>query len=426
MYCVNCGCALQPAGTQPGIQTQWLPQGQYGAVLGSRRKSRKGLIIGLIAGGIVLAAAVIAAVLLLAGGQSVVGFWYSEDRGEVIEFKSDNSFYLHSVSDEYKGEYTFDKSKGEGIVTLEGYIHEFTVSKDELDVDEVGTFKKADRNFDSDEFLAQLPTPAPSPTEAPTPEPTATAQTAAAQTMTLPFIFGECTGKYTGEILNGLPEGYGTFTFPDTNGASWIYEGYWTGGHMTGQGQTSWEYGFSEEGEYANDLLNGEGREFWYNRLYYSGGYLDSASHGQGTLYSFYEEPIFTGSFSYGLIQETPEARTARLEPFKAQCTKSAWKDVYDACYYESKAYTYVEGVVFDMYEYAEGNKYYCDFLMYESGTEDAGHIIQVYYRMSEGEPAITEGQTVKVWGTTAYLYSYTSESNEYLTVPAIDAWSVE
>jgi hypothetical protein len=434
LYCDNCGYALQPAVTQPGPLPRPLLQGQYGAGFMGRRKSRKGLVIGLIAGAVVLAAALAAALLLLTGGKSVVGMWYSDDRGEVVEFKSDNSFYLHSVSDDYKGEYTFDKSKGEGTVTLEGYKHGFTLSKDEMNVDEVGTFKKAAGNFDADEFLAQLTTPAPSLTIAPTPEPTpeptleptATIQVIAGQTMTLPFIFGECTGTYTGEALGGLPDGYGTFTFPDETGMSWIYEGYWSGGHMSGDGRTTWEYGFSEEGEYAGDLLNGEGSEYWYDRVYYSGGYLDSTSHGNGTLYSYYEEPIFTGGFSYGFIQEAPEAREARLEPFKSQCAESNWKDMYDACYYESKAYAYVEGTVFDVYEYGTGNEYYCDFLMYVSGAEDTDHILQVFYRMSEGEPYITEGQTVKVWGTTAYLYSYTSEGNEYLTVPTIDAWSVE
>lgn len=423
LFCDNCGHALQPA----GLQTQWPPGGQYAAEFpGRRRGSRRGLLIGLITGGIVLAAAIAAAVLLLTGGPSVVGFWYNEGRGEALEFKSDNKFYIHSITGDYKGEYTFDKSKCEGMITIQGYEHGFTVNKNEMDVDEIGTFERADGDFKVDEFIAQLPTPAPSPTESPAPEPTVTVQTVAARTMTLQFVFGECAGTYTGEVSSGLPEGYGTFTCPDSTGMSWIYEGYWSGGHMNGQGRTDWEYGFSEEGEYADDLLNGEGSEYWYDRVYYWGGYLDSVSHGQGTLFSYYEEPIFAGGFSYGFIQETPETREARLEPFKAQCAGSAWKDMYDACYYESKAYVYAEGVVFDVYEYGTGNEYYCDFLMYESGAEDEGHIIQVFYRMSEGEPYITEGRAVKVWGTTAYLYSYTSEGNGYLTVPAIDAWSVE
>ncbi len=425
-YCDNCGHQLQP-----GIVPQLPLQGRNMAGLQKRKpKGRKGLVIGLIAGTAALAAVLAAALLLLTGGRSIVGLWYSEGRGEVIEFRADNSFYIRSISDGYKGEYTFDKSTGGGTVTIEGYKYEFTVSKDEVEVDKVGTFKRAAGNFDADEFMAQLPTPVTGPTEAPTPEPTPeptpAVQVVAGQTITLPFVFGECTGTYTGETIGGLPEGYGTFTNPDETGMSWIYEGCWSGGHMSGDGQTTWEYGFSEEGEYADDLLNGEGSEYWYDRVYYSGGYLNSTSHGNGTLYSYFEEPIFTGGFSYGFIQETKEARQARLEPFKSQCAESSWEEMYDACYYETKKYACAEGTVFDVYEYGTGNEYYCDFLMYVSGKEDTGRILQVFYRMSEGEPYITEGGAVKVWGTTAYLYSYTSEGNDYLTVPTIDAWSVE
>ncbi len=429
-YCDNCGFALQPGASQR-IQPELPPQGQYAAGFrGKKSGGRKGLMIGLITGGAVFAAAMITAALLLTDGQSITGLWYSEGRGEVIEFKQDSSFYIRSISDEYEGEYTLDGSKGEGSITLNGREYDFTLSKDEIDVDEIGTFKKAKKDFDTQEFLAQLPAPAPvhtpEPTPVWTPEPTVTTETVAGKTMTLPFVFGECTGTYTGETWGGLPDGYGTFTFYDSSGMSWTYDGYWSEGHMCGQGRTSWEYGFSEEGEYEGDLLNGEGSEYWYGRVYYSGGYLGSTSHGQGTLYSYFEEPVFTGGFSYGFIQEAPEAREARLEPFKAQCAESTWEDMYDASYYETKTYAYAEGVVFDVYEYGAGNEYYCDFLMYVSGVEDTSHILQVFYRMSEGERYIIEGNTVKVWGTTAYLYSYTTEGNDYLTVPTIDAWSVE
>lgn len=432
-FCEHCGFNMQSAGIQQPQRMINQPQDTFILPQGYPLRKpgrRKGLVAGLITGGVLLAAAAIAVVLLFMGCASVAGFWYNTDRGEALEFKTDNSFYIYSVSAEYEGEYTFDKSKNEGVVTFQNYEHKFAVDKDSINIDGIGEFKKADNKFSIDEFIAQLPTPTPAPTIAPTPEPTPepteAIETVSAQSMTLPFVFGECTGTYTGEVLGGLPEGYGTFSCPYTDGTSWTYEGGWTGGHLNGQGRTEWEYGFSEQGQYVNDFLNGDGSEYWYGRVYYSGQYLDSTSHGQGTLYSYYEEPIFTGNFSYGFIQETPEAREARLEQFKSLCDENKWKELYDACYYESKTYTYIEGDVFDVYEYGSGNDYYCDFLMYVSGVEDKEHIVQVFYRLTEGEPLITEGQKVKVWGTTAYLYSYTSEGNEFITVPTADAWSVE
>jgi hypothetical protein len=58
--------------------------------------------------------------------------------------------------------------------------------------------------------------------------------------------------------------------------------------------------------------------------------------------------------------------------------------------------------------------------------VRDTKHIIRVNYIMSEGAPRIEDEQTVTVWGTTEYLYSYTSVEDEYLTVPLLEAWSVE
>ena len=83
-------------------------------------------------------------------------------------------------------------------------------------------------------------------------------------------------------------------------------------------------------------------------------------------------------------------------------------------------------GKVLQVYEYDEDAQYYCDFLMYEQGVEDIGRIVQVYYRLSEGEPKVQEGQTVTVWGTTEYLYSYTSVEDDYITCPQMEAWAVE
>lgn len=57
-------------------------------------------------------------------------------------------------------------------------------------------------------------------------------------------------GKYTGDMVNGVPEGYGIFATTNPNGFSWHYVGYWKNGLMDGQGGTYWEDGSLEIGEY--------------------------------------------------------------------------------------------------------------------------------------------------------------------------------
>lgn len=59
-------------------------------------------------------------------------------------------------------------------------------------------------------------------------------------------------GKYTGDMENGVPEGYGIFETTNPNGYSWHYVGYWHAGLMHGEGAIYWEDGSLEIGEYDN------------------------------------------------------------------------------------------------------------------------------------------------------------------------------
>lgn len=251
-------------------------------------------------------------------------------------------------------------------------------------------------------------------------------QTVTEQQATLNFAFGSRNGTYTGEILNGLPNGYGAFSSVDSDQSSWVYEGSWVNGHMNGQGTTTWEDGFIETGLYVNDYLNGAGKEYYMNALQYEGSYKNGVFNGQGTLYDYHGEAIFTGNFADGFMQETAEQRYARIGAFKYESVELSYYDLYNYAQNQYSVRTKVYGMVFDVYEYSEGSQYYCDFLMYEQGVQDTGRIICVYHWLSEGEPAVSVGQYINVWGTTEYLYSYTSENNEYLTVPLINSWCVE
>ena len=62
-------------------------------------------------------------------------------------------------------------------------------------------------------------------------------------------------GKYTGNMVNGKPEGYGIFTTTNPNGFSWHYIGNWKNGLMHGEGAIYWEDGSLEIGEYDNGVF---------------------------------------------------------------------------------------------------------------------------------------------------------------------------
>ena len=75
-------------------------------------------------------------------------------------------------------------------------------------------------------------------------------------------------GKYTGNMVNGRPEGYGVFATTNPNGFSWHYIGNWKNGLMHGEGAIYWEDGSLEIGEYE------EGR-FIFGYYNYDGADLE-------------------------------------------------------------------------------------------------------------------------------------------------------
>ena len=73
--------------------------------------------------------------------------------------------------------------------------------------------------------------------------------------ITLELSYGERTGTYTGDMVDGLPDGQGKFTTVNEDGEEWTYEGSFKKGHFEGEGTTTWEDGAKEIGIYKNDVI---------------------------------------------------------------------------------------------------------------------------------------------------------------------------
>lgn len=244
--------------------------------------------------------------------------------------------------------------------------------------------------------------------------------------LSLLFGFGDYVGKYTGHLVNGLPSDTGTFTISSENGAGWTYSGEWVNGHFNGSGTMTWEDGFVSSGIYKNDYLNGEGCESLYGATQYQGGFKNGCYHGQGTLYNQHGDIIYSGSFYYGLISESADDKNVRVEAFKILCAAPSAKTLYKSCENGTKQCAKISGTIFDIYYDNIENPTYCDFLIYEQNKSDTSHIICVIYTLSEGEKPPFEDQSITIWGTTEYLYSYTTTDSKTLTVPLIKAFCVE
>ncbi len=82
----------------------------------------------------------------------------------------------------------------------------------------------------------------------------------------------EYTGTYTGEIVDGLPHGQGSFATTNVRGKSRTYIGGWSAGHLSGEGR--WEHTSGRtvaEGTYENDLLVSGKLCYGKNKIRYEG-----------------------------------------------------------------------------------------------------------------------------------------------------------
>jgi hypothetical protein len=124
-------------------------------------------------------------------------------------------------------------------------------------------------------------------------------------------------GIYQGQLLNGVPHGYGVWT--DSDGA--VYEGEFADGMANGQGVIIWpdgeQYdgqwkndemhgygvwtgpdGSIYEGDFANDLFNGMGVLTWPDGERYEGYWADDLMHGEG-IYTWPDGDRYEGEFRF-------------------------------------------------------------------------------------------------------------------------------
>lgn len=142
-FCVNCGAALGSGNAQPAAQT-YVPLGPYSPQAGfaAPKKSKSGLIAGVIAGSVVLVAAVVILVILLTG-TAITGQWYSDELGVVLDFTSGGTVTSHTSGGTAQGSFTYDGSRGEGMLYADGETYEFEVYGHEMNITGIGIFTQA-------------------------------------------------------------------------------------------------------------------------------------------------------------------------------------------------------------------------------------------------------------------------------------------
>lgn len=176
-FCQKCGAPVQeqpsspPQAPQPTPPTQPAyqpyaqpPYGQqpYGVPpypgAPQPKNKKTGLVIGLIAGAVVLIGAALALYFFVFSGTSVAGQWYCEERGQVLVFSGEDTISGYSLTGTVEGQFDFDKSRSEGTITANGTELSFKVEKNVLILtddqnDDESAFAKVDSKSDPEELV---------------------------------------------------------------------------------------------------------------------------------------------------------------------------------------------------------------------------------------------------------------------------------
>lgn len=96
--------------------------------------------------------------------------------------------------------------------------------------------------------------------------------------------------EYKGNMVNGLPDGYGTFKW--TNGNK--YEGSWKEGKPHGHGKMYYNNGATYDGEYLNGERNGKGKFVTSDGDCYDGLWLHDKKNGTVTISGTGKSTILT------------------------------------------------------------------------------------------------------------------------------------
>ena len=109
-------------------------------------------------------------------------------------------------------------------------------------------------------------------------------------------IYGNNKGKFQGEYINGVKNGYGKIFFEDGS----IFEGDFKNNDINGFGILIWPDNKKYEGNWRNNKMNGKGKMTWENGMIYEGEYLNNKKHGFGVFVWPDNKKIYCGYWNNG------------------------------------------------------------------------------------------------------------------------------
>ena len=203
--------------------------------------------------------------------------------------------------------------------------------------------------------------------------------------ITVYFDDGSKTGTYSGETIDGLPDGAGKFEYLNEYGEFCVYEGEFLEGKITGYGILTLPTGERRVGHYRAGNLHGYATIYGpLGNILYQGNFVNDKLNGEGVMYDEAKNIIYSGTFSHGF-------------PHKDEYLRGCQEIVYSNLQYDLYSYVNkhikITGVINDIV--IDEQKSLVQYLIHSG--DDENNVVRIEY---EGEAMnLKIGNSITVYG---------------------------
>ncbi len=231
----------------------------------------------------------------------------------------------------------------------------------------------------------------------------------------MPYVADGDEGLYTGEIEDGVPEGYGEFSA--NIDAGWSYSGAWQNGLMHGEGVMTYPNSIFQ-GTFSEGKMNGDFEVYAGKTLRYRGGIYDGKLNGQGTLFTATGTMIYEGYFVDDMLDESAADRAVRGEEFAVDCqdmSPTLYASIMAAGDDATNTQVHVWGSTVGMSEQKASGTIILAYM------DDANYPVALSYRYGIDEPKITGAFGIDAWGVVSGIFTYNEQDGFASICPLIE-----
>ena len=212
------------------------------------------------------------------------------------------------------------------------------------------------------------------------------------------------TGYYTGYLIDGIPDGDGTFAGLRDKKVIMQYSGSWEKGQQNGNGKTTWLNGDTYEGQYQNGAIRGSGTWTYNDGTSIKGNFAFGKAYGMASKYDKDGKLIKTGKM---IASQFVDDLNTQYQP----CDYAALKD---------NSQQFIGNKVVQIVEVVEKSQSSDNIKLLTNSINYSENEWLIAYHAENSMPNIVAGSKIKIYGRIMGSGSYKKQSGDTVSVPEI------